>query len=241
MRTSFLLHIDSLSILDKMTNEQAGILLKAMYFYQINGKLPELDFAIEMAVTPFINQFKRDSDKYIQVVEKRKQAGAKGGKQKVANASKSKQKIANVADNVSDSVNDNNIIINYDRVFNSFKQITGKKIKVFGDKEKSQLSARLKDGFTYEDIELGIKNCFNDEWHKEKKHKYLTLEFILRQDKLSKFLAMEEFSLLFGIELSKSITWTNPENITQEQYDSLPPTSKQNYAQLINQGKCKIL
>ena len=241
MRTSFLLHIDSLSILDKMSNEQAGILLKAMYFHQKNGTLPELDFAIEMAITPFINQFKRDSDKYVQVVEKRKQAGAKGGKQKVANASKSKQNLANLADSVSDSVNDNNIIINYDRVFNSFKQITGKKIKVFGDKEKSQLSARLKDGFTYEDIEFGIKNCFNDSYHVETNHKYLTLEFILRQDKLSKFSTVEDIPILFGLELSQKINWSNPENITKDQYDSLPPNSKQSYSQLLIQGKCKIL
>jgi len=122
---------------------------------------------------------------------------------------------------------------NYDRVFNSFKQITSKKIKVFGDKEKAQLSARLKDGFTYEDIELGIKNCYNDSYHKETNHKYLTLEFILRQDKLSKFSTVEEVPILFGLELSESITWTNPENITRQQYDSLPPTSKQNYSQLI--------
>jgi len=241
MRTSFLLHLDSLSILDKMSNDQAGILLKSMYYYQVNGDLPELDFAIEMAITPFINQFKRDLEKYKQVIEKRKQAGSKGGKQKLANASKCKQKLANVADSVSDSVNDNNTIVNYDRIFVFFKKITGKNIRIFGDKEKSQLSARLKDGFTYEDIELGIQNCYNDSYHKETNHKYLTLEFILRQDKLSKYSSMGESIILFGIELSDNINWSNPENITREQYDSLPPNSKQSYSQYVNQGKCKIL
>jgi uncharacterized phage protein (TIGR02220 family) len=81
--------------------------------------------------------------------------------------------------------------INYDRIFNFFIETTGKRIKLFGDKEKSQLSARLKDGYTYEDIELGIKNCFNDSYHKDSNHKYLTLEFILRQDKLSKFVSLK--------------------------------------------------
>lgn len=91
-----------------MSNEQAGILLKSMYFYQKTGTLPELDFAIEMAITPFINQFKRDVEKYVQVVEKRKEAGSKGGKQKLANASNSKQTVANLAvnDNVNVNVND---------------------------------------------------------------------------------------------------------------------------------------
>jgi hypothetical protein len=106
MKGSFLLHIDSLCILDKMTDEQAGVLLKAIYHYQLHGELPVLDFAIEMAVIPFINQFKRNNEKYEQVIEKRKYAGSLGGKQKVANianATSAKQKVANVA--VSDSVN----------------------------------------------------------------------------------------------------------------------------------------
>lgn len=115
MKGSFLLHIDSLCILDKMSNEQAGVLFKAIYHYQVYGTLPELDFSIEMAVTPFINQFKRNNEKYEQVIEKRKQAGSLGGKQKVANvanATSAKQKVANVAVsvNVSDSDSDSDSV-----------------------------------------------------------------------------------------------------------------------------------
>lgn len=47
--------------------------------------------------------------KYNKVIESRKLAGAKGGKQKVANASKPKQKVANVADNVNVNENVNDI------------------------------------------------------------------------------------------------------------------------------------
>lgn len=112
MRESFLIHKDSLCILDKMTNEQAGIFIKAIYHFHKNMELPDgLDFALEMAVTPFINQFKRDSKKYESVVERRKIAGAKGGLQKVANlaiASNCLQKLANPSynDNVNDSDSD---------------------------------------------------------------------------------------------------------------------------------------
>ncbi len=51
----------------------------------------------------------------------------------------------------------------------------------------------------------------------------------------------EPKSLIFGHELSVSINWSNPENITKAQYDSLPITSKQNYSQLLIQGRCKVL
>jgi len=102
-RKSFIIHKDSLVILNEMSNEQAGIFIKAIKFYQEKGFLPELDFGLKMAITPFINQFQRDEEIYKKTCEARREAGSLGGKQKVANASKSKQKVANLAD--SDSKN----------------------------------------------------------------------------------------------------------------------------------------
>lgn len=100
---SFILHLDSLVILEKLSDEQAGKIFKSIYNYQKKGEIEKLDFALDLALTPFVNQFLRDDEKYKITCERRKEAGAKGGKQKVANASKSKQKIANLAD--SDSKN----------------------------------------------------------------------------------------------------------------------------------------
>jgi len=102
-RKSFILHKDSLDILDKLSDEQAGKLFKAIHFYQKKQEIPRLDFALDLVFTTFFNQFKRDDENYKITCEARKLAGSKGGKQKVANASNCKQKVANLADNKSKS------------------------------------------------------------------------------------------------------------------------------------------
>lgn len=105
-RKSFIIHKDSLDILDKLSDEQAGKLFKAIKFYQKTNEIPKLDFTLDLVFTPFFNQFVRDDQDYKNTCEARRIAGSKGGKQKVANASKSKQKVANLADSDSKSKND---------------------------------------------------------------------------------------------------------------------------------------
>jgi hypothetical protein len=79
MKKSFILHLDSLNILSEMTNEQAGILIKAIYNYH-KGEELELDFGMKMAFAPFKNQFIRDDSKYSEFVDKQKLNGSKGGR-----------------------------------------------------------------------------------------------------------------------------------------------------------------
>jgi len=114
MKSSFLLHIDSLCILDDLDDEQKGQLFFAIYKYQLGEEI-ELSPLIKIAFSQFKNQFIRDNEAYKKTVEARKLAGAKGGKQKVANASKSKQKVTNVAvkdkDKDKDSVKDSDSVI----------------------------------------------------------------------------------------------------------------------------------
>ena len=65
-----------------MDNEMSGKFIKALYQYQLTGELPELDFTLDIALTPFINQFKRDSNKYEIICERNKINGSKGGRPK---------------------------------------------------------------------------------------------------------------------------------------------------------------
>jgi hypothetical protein len=80
-KTSFYLHNDMLNVLDKLTDEQAGKLFKAIKNYQ-HGIEDELDLLLEITFIPFKNQFDRDMVKYQSVVERNKENGKKGGRPK---------------------------------------------------------------------------------------------------------------------------------------------------------------
>ena len=171
---SFILHKDSLSVLNKLSDEEAGKLFKAIFNYQSQNILPTNNL-ISIIFEPFLNQFKRDAEKYQITCEARKKAGSKGGKQKVANASKSKQKVAKVADNKNDNKNKNDndikndndlpIFINKD-LFNSFIEMRVKIKKPLTEKAKELL---LKDLTKIEnkktgDANIALENSIKNSW-----------------------------------------------------------------------------
>ena len=152
-KKSFLLHIDSLDILDDLTNGQAGVLFKAIKAYQHEEEFP-LDSVVKIAFSPFKNQFFRDDEKYVKTCERRAIAGSKGGKQKVANASNSKQEVANVADTNNKNKNKTkNKSDNYSN--NIHQQIADSWNEVFKD-ELSAVSKVTKKRIT------AINGCINE-------------------------------------------------------------------------------
>ncbi len=80
--------------------------------------------------------------------------------------------------------------IDWNQLINIFNSITGKRIKSVNDKAKRQIKNILKD-YDKKDFLLAIKNCYEDDYHLETKHKYLTLEFISRADKFERFYGMQ--------------------------------------------------
>ena len=79
MKKGFILHLDSLSVLDILTDEQAGKLFKAIRNYNL-GDEPDLDLSLSIAFLPFKNQFQRDSEKYERTCERNTENGKKGGR-----------------------------------------------------------------------------------------------------------------------------------------------------------------
>jgi hypothetical protein len=145
-KKSFILHVDSLSFLDELTNEQAGTLFKAIRDFHI-GKEPELEFGLKMAFIPLRAQFIRDSEKWEKINTIRKDAGSKGGrprKAKKANGFEENQTEPNqtnlkennpVNGNVNVNVNVNGNVNGNKISFGEFWDLYDKKV---GDRQKCE-------------------------------------------------------------------------------------------------------
>ena len=78
-KSSFIIHKDSLGILDGLDNEQAGKLFKAIRSYH-DGEDIDLDDITKLIFFPFKSQFERDQKKYESIVERNRINGLKGGR-----------------------------------------------------------------------------------------------------------------------------------------------------------------
>ena len=133
-RKSFILHYDSLNVLDDLSNEQAGLLFKAIKAYHVDDKV-ELDALTNIAMSPFRNQFERDADKYEKLCEKNrliaesryntKSTTGKSGNQTLPRTTKSTDNDSK-SDSDSKSDNKNKKEVINDR-FSEFWDLYGKK------------------------------------------------------------------------------------------------------------------
>ena len=89
-KRSFILHLDTLAVLDELDDKQAGKLFKAIKAYQLRGSVLNNqdvdtgfeglmeDFVTRIAFAPFKAQFDRDTEEYIRVKENNQEKGRLG-------------------------------------------------------------------------------------------------------------------------------------------------------------------
>jgi hypothetical protein len=115
MKKSFVLHMDSLQILDSLTDEQAGQLFKKIKEYHSEIKPKEtqitqsVNSVVDLVFVPFKLQFIRDLEKFEKVCDRNRNNGKQGGRPKIKNPKKPKKADSDKdSDSVSDSKKDNN-------------------------------------------------------------------------------------------------------------------------------------
>jgi hypothetical protein len=107
-KKSFILYSDAIHTVEKLSDTDAGQLLKHLLRY-VNDQNPTTENPlVEIAFEPIKQQLKRDLVKFEDVKVKRSEAGKAGATkrwQDIANANKGTQTIAKIAVNDNDNVN----------------------------------------------------------------------------------------------------------------------------------------
>tara|TARA_R110000868_G_scaffold106830_3_gene292670 strand:- start:1820 stop:2452 length:633 start_codon:yes stop_codon:yes gene_type:complete len=187
-KKSVLLYCDIIHTVKELSDEEAGILFKH-YLSYINDQNPTpKDKLTQIVFEPIKQNLKRDLEKWKDKSIKNKEIAIAGWeKRKNANASESIKEDANDADKVKDKVIDINKEIDFVIFLDWFNKTTNRNFKSIPEATKKSFKARIKEGYTKDDICKAVINCSKDKFHIENP-KYLTPEFISRADKLALYL-----------------------------------------------------
>jgi hypothetical protein len=188
-KKSFILYVDQKDLWNKLPDEIAGKLIKHIYAYVSDENPESQDLIVNIAFEPIKQQLKRDLKLFEEKRVKRSEAGIAGANkrwQTIANDSKRIKPIAKIADNV--NVNDNDIYnIDYQALLDFVNNTFGRKFQVVTDKVKRAYKKLLKDGYKKEDILNAIRNCKDNDYHKQNNYQYCTIEFFSRAEIIDKY------------------------------------------------------
>lgn len=117
-KDSFLMYKSFYGPIQMLATENKGLLLEAIFEYQISGKQIDMPADVLMAFQFFKNQFRIDDEKYEKVIENNRVNGYKGGRPKTEKSGRFNKKRSviekakkgdndNVNENDNDNVNDN--------------------------------------------------------------------------------------------------------------------------------------
>lgn len=173
IKDSFVLYTAQKEVIDNLSDEDAGKLFKGIYEY-VSGSEPKFNDLLKVVFIPIRQQLDRNAQKYAEIKEKRRIAGAKGGKQKLANqanANFANQSQANQAVYVNDNVNVNdNVYLSKDKYKGnnttskkeSFKKPTLEEIQSYCLERKNSIDAgAFMDYYTATEWHIG-KNPMRD-------------------------------------------------------------------------------
>jgi len=202
MRKSFILHIDSLGILDELTDEQAGQLFKLIHEYHNPNKPKQTQITqlVNLAFYNFKAQFERDLQTYNNVVERNKNNGLLGGRPKKENPKKPK-KADSDSKSDSDSKNDNTSLKKKQKkkfVFGDehknylswFNKVTGKGIKSFNQTDVNNFEQLKELKYTGKDHNDAVKMLMVNEWAKE--NGAVSPSHFLRKDNFERYLQQSQ-------------------------------------------------
>ena len=79
-------------------------------------------------------------------------------------------------------------LVDWSSLIAFYNKVFSKQSRVINDKVKRKYRARLKEGYTKQDITNSMRNAKKNSFHKENGYQYCTLEFFSRSDTLDKYM-----------------------------------------------------
>ena len=187
-KKSFLLYVDLIHTVEKLTDEQAGKLFKHVLRY-VNDKNPESDQFTEVVFEPIKQTLKRDLEKYEGIRQRNSENAKKRWDATACDRIPEMPTLTKNADSdsVSVSVKDINNNIDYLALLGFVNKTFGRRFEVINDKTKRAYKARLKEGYTKEQIIDAITNAAASKYHKDNNYQYCTPEFFSRAETIDKY------------------------------------------------------
>ena len=228
-KKGFILYADQIELFNQLPNYKAGELIKHIFLY-VNDEKPKTDdLIINLAFTPIKKQFQRDLEKWEKTRQGRSLAGKASAEARRLKKEQAQQESTNSTNvksveeiptnptvNDTVNVNDNVTVINntseplsttkdkidFKILLSFINKQTKREFKVINDSVKNKFKARLKEGYSKEDISNTVINSCKDPFHKEHNFKYLTPEYFSRSATMDKFSAK--------VVKDKAVTFKNP-------------------------------
>ena len=160
-KDSVLLYNSFYNAIKDLSLEEKGLLLDAVFLYNISGATPELPPVVRMAFNFMRDQFDRDSAKYEKRVEANRQNGLKGGRPTNPEKAKKPSGLNGNPKNPdepkkpdTDTEDDTDSLLKDIVEYLNLK--TGKNFRVTTYSTRKHIQARLNDGFVYADFKRVI-------------------------------------------------------------------------------------
>ncbi len=198
-KKSFVLYSDYNEVFNELSDIDAGQLIKHILKY-VNDENPITENPIvKVSFIPIKLQLKRDLIKYEDKKEQWSLAGKASAESKrlkkingINERTTESTNVENVTTESTVTVNDNvtvNVInkIDYEALLQVLNLSFGRSFQVINKKVRSSYEARLKEGYTKEQINNAIENCKKNDYHKENDYQYCTPEFFSRAETLDKY------------------------------------------------------
>ena len=198
-KKSVLLYCDIIHTVEKMDNETAGEFFKH-YLRYINDLNPTTDnMVVDIAFESVKQNLKRDLKKYENICERNSLNGSKGGRPKkpkkpsglIGNPKEPKKADTDNDTDIDIDININTSAkadgIDFDLLLNFINKTLNKNFRTINKTLQAKFKARLKDGYTKEDIQKAILGASKASFHIESKYKHLRPEFFSRADKIDMY------------------------------------------------------